>query len=206
MPRIRRLAPLWCATVLLLTGCASTAPANDTPQVQLLTGTSAYAAFVDITQASCDRARAEGIVEISSAPAFTLVMVPADEAIDGFSAAYQAGSDPAQLIYENDAFVACYLGNTFALLEEGGQQLTESGIESVTQVAGDQWDVTEVDNEISATRTTRYTVEDGVITRVNRPVDSATAQRSLTYGALTDADRQILTDAVAIFTEKFPDN
>lgn len=186
MSRIIALITTSLAVTLTITGCTLTGT------TALLTGEKALEAFADIATTSCVTARDRGVVETTDQ--FTLVMVPTSEAIDGYSAAWAEPDMDPQVIYETDAFVSCYYGNTLSMLREAGKPLTQANI-IVSQKTATSWDVTEAEAESGITRTEEYTVTDGVITRVDR--GSGDQKRTITYGNPTGVHRAMFDAAIA---------
>lgn len=74
--------------------------------------------------ASCEKAQSEGVVEMTPTIGLAQVLVPKDESIDGYSAAYEMGNE-LELIYNLDSFSVCQLAMEFWMAEEAGADPAE---------------------------------------------------------------------------------
>lgn len=81
-------------------------------------------AIQNAVTASCEKAQSEGAVEMTPAIGLAQVLVPKDESIDGYSAAYQMGNE-LELIYNLDSFSVCQLAMEFWMAEEAGADPAE---------------------------------------------------------------------------------
>ena len=159
---------------------------------------SAVDELITIAIASCEKAMAEGVVERSSDPTgYTLVMVPKDQAIDGYSAAYFLPPDTFELIWETDVFYSCELANSFWLASEAGAELEaevsfdpDTGTYLVTQDFG-EWGLS----------ATSFEVVDGLlVSAVN--LNSDAEKYLIEYGPLSEYHMGVLT----ISLERFLNN
>ena len=159
---------------------------------------SAVDELLTIASASCEKAMAEGVVERSSDPTgYTLVMVPKDQAIDGYSAAYFLPPDTYELIWETDVFYSCELANSFWLASEAGAELEaevsfdpDTGTYLVTQDFG-EWGLS----------ATSFEVVDGLlVSAVN--LNSDAEKYLIEYGDLEDVSLEIIRNAVQLFSEQ----
>ena len=154
--------------------------------------------FREITYASCEKALAEGVVEKSVEPeGLVLVMIPKQEAIAGYSAAYFLPPNTYELIFETDVFSSCALANLFSLSEEAGQELDlevtldkETNTFLVTQDLG-EWGVTATGYEVRA---------DLIVAATNLNAD--TGKLLIEYGQVSDADRAIIQTSVDRFSQE----
>lgn len=164
------------ALLFLLSGCAT---ADHT------------ATFFKIADASCEKALLDGVVEQSIDEAgFTLVMVPKDQAIKEFSAAYYETANKFELIYEVDAFGACYASIANSLAEEGG---VESQIK--VSFANGAYETFEDLGEFGMSRIL-YDVKDGLFVATQKLESPDADKRKIKYGQLTDSELSILQTAV----------
>lgn len=154
--------------------------------------------FITIAIASCEKAMAEGVVERSSDPTgYTLVMVPKNQAIDGYSAAYFLPPYTYELIWETDVFYSCELANSFWLASEAGAELEaevsfdpDTGTYLVTQDFG-EWGLS----------ATSFEVVDGLlVSAVN--LNSDAEKYLIEYGDLEEADLEIIINSVKLFSEQ----
>ena len=154
--------------------------------------------FREITYASCEKALAEGVVEQSVEPeGLVLVMIPKQEAIAGYSAAYFLPPNTYELIFETDVFSSCALANLFSLSEEAGQELEleithdkKTNTFLVTQDLG-EWGVTATGYEVRA---------DLIVAATNLNAD--TGKLLIEYGQVSDADRAIIQTSVDRFSRE----
>jgi hypothetical protein len=152
----------------------------------------------EITYASCEKALAEGVVEKSVEPeGLVLVMIPKQEAIAGYSAAYFLPPNTYELIFETDVFSSCALANLFSLSEEAGQELDlevtldkQTNTFLVTQDLG-EWGVTATGYEVKA---------DLIVAATNLNAD--TGKLLIEYGPVSDADRAIIQTSVDRFSQE----
>jgi hypothetical protein len=152
----------------------------------------------EITYASCEKALAEGVVEKSVEPeGLVLVMIPKQEAIAGYSAAYFLPPNTYELIFETDVFSSCALANLFSLSEEAGQELDlevtldkQTNTFLVTQDLG-EWGVTATGYEVKA---------DLIVAATNLNAD--TGKLLIEYGQVSDADRAIIQTSVDRFSQE----
>jgi hypothetical protein len=152
----------------------------------------------EITYASCEKALAEGVVEKSVEPeGLVLVMIPKQEAIAGYSAAYFLPPNTYELIFETDVFSSCALANLFSLSEEAGQELDlevtldkQTNTFLVTQDLG-EWGVTATGYEVNA---------DLIVAATNLNAD--TGKLLIEYGPVSDADRAIIQTSVDRFSQE----
>lgn len=91
------------------------APAPEGMQNSTFTMVDAYT----IADASCTKAQTEGVVESNSDINLVSVMVPKEEGIDGYSAAYLM-DDEYSLIFSMDYFDVCLLAVEYGMMEEAG--------------------------------------------------------------------------------------
>lgn len=113
--RLSRWLSSAISAVLLLTvaGCQSQSdPASD------------LAEFRDVAIQSCERAMTDGVLEHTVDYSYQAVMVPKDQAVEDYSAAWFEEPDTYSLIYETDFFFACADANMFSLHEEAGMEST----------------------------------------------------------------------------------
>ena len=159
---------------------------------------SAVDELLTIAIASCEKAMGEGVVERSTDPTgYTLVMVPKDQAIDGYSAAYFLPPDTYELIWETDVFYSCELANSFWLASEAGAELEaevsfdpDTGTYLVTQDFG-EWGLS----------ATSFEVVDGLlVSAVN--LNSDAEKYLIEYGDLEDVSLEIIRNAVQLFSEQ----
>ena len=154
--------------------------------------------FREITYASCEKALAEGVVEQSVEPeGLVLVMIPKQEAIAGYSAAYFLPPNTYELIFETDVFSSCALANLFSLSEEAGQELEleisldkQTNTFLVTQDLG-EWGVTATGYEVKA---------DLIVAATNLNAD--TGKLLIKYGPVSDGDRAIIQTSVDRFSQE----
>jgi hypothetical protein len=154
--------------------------------------------FREITYASCEKALGEGVVEKSVEPeGLVLVMIPKQEAIAGYSAAYFLPPNTYELIFETDVFSSCALANFFSLSEEAGQELDlevtldkQTNTFLVTQDLG-EWGVTATGYEVNA---------DLIVAATNLNAD--TGKLLIEYGPVSDADRAIIQTSVDRFSQE----
>ncbi len=66
----------------------------------------------------------DGVLEHTVDYSYQAVMVPKDQAVDDYSAAWVEEPDTYSLIYETDFFFACADANMFSLYEEAGMEST----------------------------------------------------------------------------------
>jgi hypothetical protein len=116
--------------------------------------------FKAIAQASCEKARTEGVREHTVDNSFQSVMVPKESSIDGYSAVWHEPPDRYELIYETDFFMSCAASITFGLFEEAGIYPT---IE-VTKTADGY---TTVDSQNPRFTELNFEVTDGLISAVS---------------------------------------
>jgi hypothetical protein len=176
---------------LFLTGCAQSAPTASwtAPGIRAV---APLAEFAAVSKASCDKAMAEGVVEKStSTEGFTLVLVPQDQGYQDFSAAFLAEPDDYQLIYETDAFSACYASMQFSLAEESGSAFE---IEVEYDPSDGSFVTTQDLGEFGMSRL-EYQTKDGLFTGVKTLGELNADPRSITYG-YSEQDLQILITAV----------
>ena len=154
--------------------------------------------LITIAVASCEKAMAEGVVERSTDPTgYTLVMVPKDQAINGYSAAYFLPPNTYALIWETDVFYSCELANSFWLASEAGAELEaevsfdpDTGTYLVTQDFG-EWGLS----------ATSFEVVDGLlVSAVN--LNSDAEKYLIEYGDLEDVSLEIIRNAVQLFSEQ----
>lgn len=117
---------LIAASVLLLAGCAEAATESGTQPADPVASESVEgdkARFESIAQASCERAMQQGVEEATSNGSYRQVMIPKDQALDGYSAAWEDTlASEIGLIWEADAFLSCAAAMTLALAEEAGEE------------------------------------------------------------------------------------
>lgn len=112
--------------ILGLTGCSAAGvdalpSASPSTEVTDVIPADPTAEFKKIAAASCDKAFAEGVVETRDDYGL-LVMIPKDQAYEGFSAVYKdVTNGRLELIYEADSFYACAAALMWALAEESGE-------------------------------------------------------------------------------------
>lgn len=104
----------------------STPSASDGP-----TASDDYDRFMNAMATTCLYAQGVGVMEtISEAnePVGVLFMLPKNAAVDdGYTAGWvPANGDPAEVIFETDAFESCYLANMDGLSRESGSDLRNS--------------------------------------------------------------------------------
>ena len=154
--------------------------------------------FREITYASCEKALAEGVVEKSLEPeGLVLVMIPKQEAIAGYSAAYFLPPNTYELIFETDVFSSCALANLFSLSEEAGQEVEleitrdkQTNTFLVTQDLG-EWGVTATSYEVKA---------ELIVAATN--LNAETGRLLIEYGQVSDADRAIIQTSVDRFSQE----
>lgn len=154
--------------------------------------------FRQITYASCEKALARGVVERSVEPeGLVIVMIPKQEAIAGYSAAYFLPPDTYELIFETDVFSSCALANLFALSEEAGQELEleithdkQTNTFFITQDLG-EWGMS----------ATSYEVKGDLIAAATN-LNAETGRFLIEYGQVSDADRAIIQTSVDRFSQE----
>jgi hypothetical protein len=146
-----------------------------------------------IADESCGRALEFGVSEIETGTSgFEQVLVPKDEGYQGYSAAYFQPEDTYELIYETDWFAVCAASNTYALSEEAG---AEAGI-AVEYLAEDEVFETTQDFGEFGISVVRYSVVDGYFETVTYVEAGESGVVSISYGPLTDGQKQIIRTAV----------
>lgn len=112
--------------ILGLTGCSAAGvdpTASPSTEVTEAIPADPTAEFKKIAAASCDKAFTEGVVETRDDYGL-LVMIPKDQAYEGFSAVYKdVTTGRLELIYEADSFYACAAALMWALAEESGAEV-----------------------------------------------------------------------------------
>jgi len=207
----------WVAALgagLLLAGCATSAPSDSPSATPETTGSptatapdtatasptaapaDVAAAFRKIADASCDRANAEGIVELATDGSQKSILIPKSMAYQDFNAAFYSDDEGASLIWSTENFGACIDSINFSLADEGGTTYKLD----VTFNSADGTFTTSVDqgrNQKPFLST--YTVENGVL--VSRHIDADWGQMDVdfVYGMPSDEDIAILHDAVDAF-------
>jgi hypothetical protein len=207
----------WVAALgagLLLAGCATSAPSDSPSATPETTGSptatapdtatasptaapaDVAAAFRKIADASCDRANAEGIVELAADGSQKSILIPKSMAYQDFNAAFYSEDEGASLIWSTENFGACIDSINFSLADEGGTTYKLD----VTFNSADGTFTTSVDqgrNQKPFLST--YTVENGVL--VSRHIDADWGQMDVdfVYGMPSDEDIAILHDAVDAF-------
>ena len=179
---------------IALAGCsANTAPSPSPTPTQservTMTPAEAKASFKKITQASCNKAQSEGVVETRDG--LTVVMTPKDQNYKDFSAAYFEEPSTYGLIWELDSITACADWYTFSMADEANQ---EAAID-VTYDSETQSYVTVEDFGDSGIFKYSYQVANGLLSKATN-LDDPRALIEIDYGALSDAELEILTTAV----------
>jgi hypothetical protein len=210
--RINWRGAVACGAVLILAGCANTVSAGTPtaiPQPTSSPTSTGIAEPVDVTEAfrefahtSCDKANAEGVVEIGWDGTQKLILVPKSMAYEDFTAVFIDDSGIPALVWETDSFAACNASNGFTLAEESGG-VYETGItfnsdtgtfeSSIDQGGGEGGG--EGEQKLLFT----YTVVDGVFVSQGIEADWGTTTIEITYGMPSDADIAILHSAVDAF-------
>jgi hypothetical protein len=154
--------------------------------------------FRQITHASCEKALAEGVVERSGEPdGLVLVMIPKQEAIAGYSAAYFLSPDTYELIFETDVFSSCALANLFALSEEAGQELE---LEITHDKQTNTFFITQDLGERGISETSYEVMGDLIVAATN--LNAETGRFLIEYGQVSDADRAIIQTSVDRFSQE----
>jgi hypothetical protein len=148
----KRILVLLASVSLLLTGCAQASPAVDelptAAPTQSASGSDAtdiptvsptvepvvkddYYNFLNSMATTCLYAQGVGVTETVSTNGVldgSLILLPPSAAIsDGYTAGWiPANGEPAEVIFESDAFGACALANMEALAKEAGGDLRKS--------------------------------------------------------------------------------
>jgi len=180
--------------LVLLAGCGSNPLDSETTQTptEPVQGYSA-SDFRLIADESCSRALEFGVSEIETGTSgFEQVLVPKDEGYEGYSAAYFQPEDTYELIYETDWFAVCAASNTYALSEEAG---AEAGI-AVEYLAEDEVFETTQDFGEFGISVVRYSVVDGYFEEVTYVEAGESGVVSISYGPLTEDQKQIIRTAV----------
>jgi hypothetical protein len=124
-------------------------------------------------------------------------MIPKQEAIAGYSAAYFLPPDTYELIFETDVFSSCALANLFALSEAAGQELEleithdkQTNTFFITQDLG-EWGMS----------ATSYEVKGDLIAAATN-LNGETGRFLIEYGQVSDADRAIIQTSVDRFSQE----
>jgi hypothetical protein len=188
--------------LLLLVGCASVStPVSETsepPSAVPSESSQTYAPsdFRAVADKSCERALEFGVSEIEQGLAgFEQVLVPKDEGYEGYSAAYFQPEDTYELIYETDWFAVCSASNTYALSEEAG---AESGISVEYLVDQGVFETTQDFGEFGIS-VVRYSMVDGYFNEVTFVEAGESGVVSISYGPLSEDQKQIIKTAVERF-------
>ena len=188
-------------TLLALTGCSPQIPKSIPKQTASYFATQspkeAQDNFNSIAHASCLKAQEEGVVESSAGKdAYQMVMTAKSQNYKDYSAAYFDLKDKYELIWEADAFYSCSAWFAISMAQEANQESpikvsfdSKTGHYLTTQDLGD-FGISRMDYEIA----------DG---RISVAIDIDTkATRTIKYGALNDAELNVLKTAVEQFLAK----
>jgi hypothetical protein len=172
-------------TLLIAVSAAGCAPKAE------LTAKEAKKLFLAAANASCDKARTEGVVETSGD--FTAVMIPKDSAIDGYSAAYLEAPDTYSLIWEADAFASCTTSIYVSLAEEGGVKPTMKvkPIDGGVSVVDEGWDGQDTHFD--------YKIENGLFVEVLNSGVPGSDVIKIEYGNITEQETAIIQKAIDAF-------
>lgn len=191
----------------LLAGCAaenpkasvSPSPAGSASAVETITGVEALKNYMTLAEGTCNAAVQFGIVE-EIPEAGKLIMVPKDEAYEGYSAVWVGSDGSSEIIFEADAFLACSDAFTFMMGAENGEELP-TGYE-VEFTPGDEPNVYVVTHEIDGVKVPfTYTTHDNLFATVEYPAwddPDLILKRTFRYD-ISDADRALLRITVEEF-------
>lgn len=194
------------AVALLLTGCTPSSSTIETDEARpTSTASSTVSAplssdpltdFGALAIRSCEKAMDVGVVD-SFTDGGKVVMIPKDEAIDGYSAAYftpTAGGEYG-LVYETDAIMACGAAMPFMMAEDAETDWTEESLGvRVTQVADSTWQTETAFGE--ETYTVEYTAADGLLRGSRFTIEGVEYSSTTVYGDVSAADRDIIRRAL----------
>ena len=201
------LATVGLLPALLLAGCASSSPTgtpSESPEPSTSPTSTIIAEPVDITEAfreiahaSCDKAKAEGVVESGWDGTQKAILVPDSEAYQDYSAVFVGENGVPALILETDSFASCNASNTYSLAEEAGQEaeidLTFNEADGTYQTTLDQGP----DQDVPFVAT--YIVSNGLIVQQHIDADWGETTIEITYGMPSEDDIAFLRTAVDAF-------
>lgn len=190
-------------STLLATGCASqpgptTSPTSPTQPSPTTSPTATAfpipddikAAFREIADASCATASADGVTEIATSGSGRLILVPKKDAYQDFSAVSVGESGVGELIWSTEVFYACNASIGFSYSDESNSDYGliefDASDGSYTVSVGEGKDAYIAD----------YTVSDGLIRTGSSTNGGETTVLTVEYGMPSEADIQILRDAV----------
>lgn len=181
--------------ILGLSGCASVSVPQASPSIEITEAAEldALASFKTIAANSCDAAMSQGVVETRDDSGL-LVMIPKDQAYEGFSAVYKdLNSGQLDLIYEADSFYACSDALMWAMAEESGESQIDGmnvGYESGQYVVQESFG--------DSTFTYHYDINGGLISggTMTSTTDDVSVQFTLVYGDVGAENFALIKQAV----------
>lgn len=190
--------------LLVLAGCAPVEPepsatptptSTPTPTVTQ-TQEEIEAEFYKLADDSCEKGRAEGLVErfINDVPSRIIALGKDDVYLD-YSAIYIDNKGEAQVLYELET-TACGPGYLISMMEEANQNNTGDYEHYVKKNEDGNfvWTQSTYTEAGSKLADTVFEVADGLL--VKAIPEDVKNTRSLEYGPVSDADMQALKDAV----------
>jgi hypothetical protein len=176
--------------VLLITGCAKTEPTPIATQTQA----EIDAEFIKIANDSCAKAQKENVVEsiVDDAPA-KIIALARSNAYKNYSAIYLDNKGVATVVYELELTV-CGPGYLLSMQEEAHHDNSGDYEHHIKKNSDTSytWTQATYSEEGSYLADTLFTVSNGLITQSVSDRDS----RTMTYGAISDADMQTFKTAI----------
>jgi hypothetical protein len=184
--------------IIGLSGCAQADPTPTATPTPTVTQTQAEieAEFYKIADDSCAKAQKENIIErFVNNPPEIIIALSRDNAYRDYSAIYIDNKGKAQVIYEMELTV-CWPGYLISMMEEANHDNTGDYEHYVKKNPDGSftWTQSSYFEEGPRLVDTIYVAKDGLF--VESIPEDVKNTRAFEYGPISDADMQILKDAV----------
>ncbi len=187
---------LLAVLLLGLAGCTAAEPVVTPTPTKTQTQAEIEAEFYKIADDSCAKAQKENTIErFINYPPQMVITLARENAYRDYSAIYVDDKGAAKVIYESELTV-CWPSYLISMMEEANQP-NEGDYEHYVKKNADgtfTWTDKNYAEDGSNLKDTIYVAVDGIFVKAI-PEDEANT-RALEYGPISDADMQLLKDAV----------